>query len=254
MLQPFLSGIDLKPFDNAFTGTGASTRCNGSPVWISFSAWLCPTDRSREPARHRNLPSSATAQTVPCRHSRPRFADHLGPGQRKPRLAHLCRVCSRAHPPRANVVRPRRLWRPTRPDRLGLRFQHHRSVSFPVSMGPLSSAQSRDQAAHLDGSARQHPLLYPHYRGKNAQCQSPRPLGAGTGRLLYHGPRIHRLCAAVYLHSAGRFLCYSGPNAIWPIAGVPRVASTKQPACAATSALSCAAQKPQKSTPTRFAA
>ena len=30
---------------------------------------LCPIDRPREPARHRNLPSSATAQTLPCRHS-----------------------------------------------------------------------------------------------------------------------------------------------------------------------------------------
>ena len=129
----------------------------GATVLLSGSVslhGLCPTDRSREPARHRNLPSSTTAQTVPCRHSRQRFADHLGPGQRKPRLAHLCRICPCAHPPRANVVRPRRLWSPTRPDRLGLRFQHHRSVSFPVSMSPLSSAQSRDQAAHLDGSAR----------------------------------------------------------------------------------------------------
>ena len=44
------------------------------------------------------------------------------------------------------------------------------------------------------------------------------------------------------------------PNAIWPIAGVPRVASTKQPACVATSALSCAAPRPKKSTRMRFAA
>ena len=192
-------------FDNAFSGTGASTRCNGSRVWISFSETCL---RALQPKLYHVGIRANVSRTT------------LARAKRKPRLAHLCRVCSRAHPPRAKVVRPRRLWSPTRTDCLGLRFQHHRSVSFPVSMGPLSSAQSRDQAAHLDGPARQHPLLYPHYRGKNARCQSPRPPGVGTRRLLYHGPRIHRLCAAVYLHSAGRFSLLFEPNAIWPIPGV----------------------------------
>ena len=97
---------------------------------------------------------------------------------------------------------------PTRRDRVCLRFQHHRSVSFAVSVGPIPSAQSRHQAPHVDGSTRQYPLFYSHYRGEDARCRLARRIDSGTGRLLHHGPRVHRLCAAVYLHAAGRVLCH----------------------------------------------
>ena len=58
----------------------------------------------------------------------------------------------------ARAIQSRRLRSTTRRDRVCLRFQHHRSVSFAVSVGPIPSAQSRHQASHVDGSTRQYPL------------------------------------------------------------------------------------------------
>ena len=118
---------------------------------------LCAPDRSGEPAGHRDLLAGDADQAVSCRNSMSGFKEHPGRCQREPGLAHLRRLRSSAHWPGAKIVRPRRLRSTTRRDRVCLRFQHHRSVPIPVSMGSIPSAQSRDQAAHVDGSARQHP-------------------------------------------------------------------------------------------------
>ena len=166
---------------------------------------LCATHGPREPAGYRDVLTGDAAQALPCWHSRQRVAQHIGQGQREARLAHLRRLRSSSHPSGSKVVRPRRLWSTTRRGRVCLRFQHRQSVSCSISVGPIPPAQSRDQAPHVDGPTRQYPLFPPHNRGKNERCQAPRRIGSGTRRLLHHGPRLHRLCQALYLHATGAF-------------------------------------------------
>ncbi len=132
---------------------------------------LCAAHRSRKPTGHRDLLAGDAAQDVSCRSSIPGFQEHPGRCQREPGLAHLRRLRSGAHWPRPQAIQPRRLRSTTRRDRVCLRFQHHRSVSFAVSVGPIPSAQSRHQAPHVDGSTRQYPLFYSHYRGEDARCR-----------------------------------------------------------------------------------
>src|SRR4030043_1910063 len=53
---------------------------------------LRPADVSRKPAGHRNLPEGRPGKALPHGYPGRDLPNHLGEGQRAPRLAHLCRL------------------------------------------------------------------------------------------------------------------------------------------------------------------
>ena len=89
--------------------------------------------------------------------------------------------CSRT---RSNHVRP------------GL--NHHRSVSFPLSLGEVPKAQRRCQTSYPARSAEQHPHRRLHHPRQSARCQYARSDRIRTWGLLYPGPRLPGLRQALY--------------------------------------------------------
>ena len=137
---------------------------------------------SREPARHRNVPACPERQALPLGYSRLGGAQHAGRRERSARLAHLRRVRAAPDSHRASALRQRTLWRGPKGDRLRAGLDHHRPVLVAVPVGTVSLDQGRDQAAHADRSARQHPELHPHLRRETARRQRP-GRAAARGRL-----------------------------------------------------------------------
>ena len=166
-----------------------------------------PTHLQREPSRHRNLPTSLTAKTLPCRSPQPRRPDYLGRSQRKQRLAHLCRFCSNPHSTSSPPVCPRGLWRCLEADRLRFRLHHRRPLSFPLSLGSVPSAQSCDQNAYALGPSRQYSLLYPRYERQGTRFTDAGRIALGAGVLLHHGSRLHRFSTpATFPHNSAFFI------------------------------------------------
>src|SRR5579862_7781364 len=118
---------------------------------------FCPTHLSRELARHRNLLARALATTLPHGISRWHLAQQSGPRQPAARLAHLCRLCSRAHGAGARPLSGRTFRGGIGRHGLRFRFHHRRFVPVPFSLGAVPAAQERGQNPHLAGSARAHP-------------------------------------------------------------------------------------------------
>jgi hypothetical protein len=144
---------------------------------------LCPDNLSSKPSRHRDLSMSPAIEAVSLRHSWNRIPQYSGQSQRTTRLAHLRRFRPCADRPGANAVCRRRLRRSIGSRGVCPRLDHHRFVSDLISMGHLSSAQSRRQDPYADGPARLDPQYYPHYRRQNARCQHPRRPDLGAGAL-----------------------------------------------------------------------
>jgi hypothetical protein len=87
------------------------------------------------------------------------------------------------------------------------------TIDLCLSLFPWASvppAQSRHQNSYAHGSARQHPLFYPHHQRQNPRCPYPRRIALGARILLHHGSGLYRFSSPLSLYSAVRFLHYPG--------------------------------------------
>ena len=95
---------------------------------------------------------------------------------------------------RGGIARsPRRLWRGVDEHCLRARLDDHRPVPRAVPVGEVPPGQGRGQAAHPARPARQYPELHPHHGGQAPRREHPRPDCLRGGKLLCHGPGLHRL-------------------------------------------------------------
>ena len=171
---------DVSPHRRALRWRPACARfqlCESVPLHGVRAARL-----SREPARHRNVPACPEREALPLGYSRLGGQEHAGRRERSAGLAHLRRVRAAPHSHRASALPERTLRRGPEGDRLRPGLDHNRPVLGAVPVGTVSFHQGRDQAAHVDRSAREHPELHPHLRRETARRQHPGRTAA-RGRL-----------------------------------------------------------------------
>ena len=171
---------------------------------------LCPDNLSPESSRHRKLSSSNAVETLPLRNTRKCFTQHIGKCKRTSRLENLRRLRTGFDKQSSNTLCQRRLRHSVEPRSLCPGFNHHRFMSFAVSMGKLSQAQSRGQGSHADGLKRLYTHVYPHYRRKSPRCQYSRRSDSRARGHLHHGSWLPRLRSSLYLHSKPLNIYYKG--------------------------------------------
>src|SRR4030043_466928 len=171
---------------------------------------VCPDNVSPEPSRHRSLSSSHAAEALPLRLTREDVTQYVGQRKRLSRLENLRRFRTGFDKQGAGALCQRRLRHATGPRGLRVGFNHHRFMSFVVSMGEISPAPSRRQGPHADGPKRLYPHVYPYYRRKSPRCEFSRRTDLRAGSHLYHGSRLSRLCSSLYVHAKPFNICY--PN------------------------------------------
>jgi len=169
---------------------------------------LCPDNLSTKSSRHRNLSAGNATKTLSLRHTRECFPNHAGKGKRKSRLANICRVRSSSNKQSPKALRQRRLRPSTEPRGLCVGFNHHRFMSFTVSMGKISQTQSSGQGTYVDGLKRLYTHVYPHYRRKSPRCKYPRRSCFRTWCHLRYGSRIPRLRSPLYFYSKPFNFCH----------------------------------------------
>ncbi len=128
---------------------------------------VCPDNLSSKPSRHRKLSSSNAAETLPLRHTGKCFAQYIGKCERTSRLENIRRLRTVFDRQSSDTLCQRRLRHSTESRSLCFGFNHHRFMSFTVSMGKISQTQSRSQDTHSDGLKRLYTHVYPHYRDHN---------------------------------------------------------------------------------------
>ena len=125
---------------------------------------LCSINLSREPTRHRRLSEGTLRSTLPPGLPQPCVSQYAGRCQRSARLAHL-RGSGGAPDQKGKTAL---FWRANRcrttTKRLCTRFDNHRSLFEPLSVGTLSLHQSRDQTAYPTRPAWTDSLLYRNHR------------------------------------------------------------------------------------------
>ena len=162
---------------------------------------FCSDNLSPEPSRHRNLPSSNAAETLPLRYTGECFPNHAGKGKRKSKLENLRRLRTNPNKQSPNAVRRRRLRHSTKPRGLCSGFNNHRFMSVTFSMGKFSQTQSHSQGTHADGLKRLYTHVYPRYRRKSPRCQYSRRPDFRTWCHLHYGSWLPRLCTPFYIYS-----------------------------------------------------
>lgn len=121
-----------------------------------------------KPPRYRNMSACTGIQTLSCWHSRQGLSKHSCRCKREKRLAYLCRLRPGFDRHRQKTVCQGKLRNRSGTDGIRLRFHHHRSLSFAVSLGAISQTQGRRQTAHTDRLTWKYPLFYQHHGWKNA--------------------------------------------------------------------------------------
>ncbi len=169
---------------------------------------ICPDNISPEPSRHRKLSSGNAAETLPLRHTRECFTQYIGKCERTSRLENLRRLRTGFDRQSSGTLCQRRFRHSTEPRGLCSGFNNHRLMSFIVSMGKISQAQSRSQATHADGLKRLYTHVYPHYRRKSPRCQYSRRPDFRAWRHLHYGSWLPRRRSTLYVHSKPFNVCY----------------------------------------------
>src|SRR3990170_7907214 len=157
---------------------------------------LRAADVSRKPAGHRNLPEGRPGKALPHWHPGRNLPNHSGEGQRKPRLAHLCRLRTGTHPNGKNTVRERSVRGRVGADGIRPRLHDDRSVPLPLPVGEVPETEGGRQAPHASGLAGEHPLVHQDYRRQVARRQRPGRTDPRAGIVLRDGPRISGLRTA----------------------------------------------------------
>ena len=162
---------------------------------------ICPDNISSESSRHRDLPASNEAKTLPLRNTRKYLTYHCGESKRKSGLENLRRLRTDSDKQGTETLCQRRLGHSTGTRCLCSGFNHHRLMSNTIPMGKIPQTQSRCQDTHVDGPKRLYTHFYSHYRRKCPRCKYPRRTHFGAWCNLYNGSRLSRLCSSLYIHS-----------------------------------------------------
>ena len=162
---------------------------------------FCPDNISSEPSRHRNMSASNAVKTLPLRNTRKCFTHHCGEGKRKTRLEDLRRLRTGLDKQGTETLCQRRLRHSTEPRCLCSGFNHHRLMSFVVSMGKIPQTQSRRQGSYANGPKGLYTHFYLHYRRKSPRCKYPRRTDFGGWCNLHNGSRLSRLRSSLYIYS-----------------------------------------------------
>ena len=183
---------------------------------------ICPTYLSREPSRHRHLPSSCSEQALPRWNPWGDLTKHPGRCKRKTRLAYLCRIRSRHDSYRERAICRRSLWRRVGKNRLCSGLDNNRLMSFSIPMGAVSKNEKRDKTAYDHRPSRKYPLLDTHYRWQDSRCKPPRCTTSGAGIILRDGSRVYRFSPTSPLQQESCVLCgprqkqYGFPSSSFP--------------------------------------
>jgi hypothetical protein len=145
--------IDLCTANGLSSFKGLSTLCQTLPRRLQTQEFfllgsvslhgLRAVNLSREFARYRSLPARTTDQALPSWHSWPSLAQHPGPCELGPRLAHLRRLRTSADYARPRALRKRQLRRRIGPGRLRARCHYHRFVSGTFPLPSFASTKER---------------------------------------------------------------------------------------------------------------
>ncbi len=162
---------------------------------------LCADNLSSKPSRHRKLSSSNAAETLSLWHSWNCITKYIGKCKRTSRLENLRGLRTNSDKQSPRTLRRRRLRHSTGSRSLCIGFNNHRFMSFTISMGKISQAQSRGQGTYTDGLKGLYTHVYPHYRRKSPRCQYSRRLDFRAWRHLHNGSRLPRLRSSLYVHS-----------------------------------------------------
>ena len=169
---------------------------------------LCSTNLSREPTRHRRLFEGALRSTLPPGLPQPCVSQYASRCQRSARLAHL-RGSGGAPDQKGETAI---IWRANRcrttTKRLCTRFDHHRSLFEPLSVGTLSLHQSRDQTAYPTRPSWTDSLLCRNHRWPLPRRQRPGRASGRAGSLLRHGSWLPGLLPLAHTASSWRLLCH----------------------------------------------
>src|SRR5262249_53289223 len=169
---------------------------------------VCPTDLSREPTRHRSLPSCTRQQALPQRPLWSSQALDIGRCQRESRLENLCRFRSEPDSNGATTLCRLGTGSRSRRDFVRIGFNNNRSMPLFVPLGSVPESQICDQAPHADGDSKLNPGIYRCNRRLRARCQSPRCDHSRAWFLHRDGPRVSRLRTFVSHSACSRFLCH----------------------------------------------
>jgi hypothetical protein len=171
---------------------------------------VCPDNISSESSRYRNLSSRSSAETLPLRYKGKCFPNHTGQSKRKSGLEDICGLRTNPNKQSPNALCQRGFRYSTESRSLCSGFNNHRFVSFIVSMGKISQAQSRSKSSHTYGLKRLYSHVYPHYSRICTRCKYPRRTDFRAGRYLHHGSRLPRLRSFLYVHSKPFNVYYKG--------------------------------------------
>lgn len=186
---------------------------------------ICTTDVSRKPSGYRSLSCNPSGQAVS--HGRPLSGKtlHFGRCQRTSGLAYLRGTDTKTDHASASTLCRRTLWGRFERHCLRAGYDDHRSVFVGFSLGSLSDDQSRGKIAYLARFERQYPEFYSYQRWQAARSQCARPVAAGAGGVLHHGPGLSRFREAAPVSYRWKFLCHSrqgepeGQTALLPYGG-----------------------------------
>src|SRR5215813_11719262 len=120
---------------------------------------VCPTDLSREPTRHRSLPSCTRQQALPQRPLWSSQALDIGRCQRESRLENLCRFRSEPDSNGATTLCRLGTGSRSRRDFVRIGFNNNRSMPLFVPLGSVPESQICDQAPHADGDSKLNPVF-----------------------------------------------------------------------------------------------
>ena len=162
---------------------------------------FCSDNLSPKSSRHRDLPESIEAKTLPLRHTRKCFTQHFSKRERASRLENIRRLRTDFDGQSSNTLCQRRLRRSTKTSFLRTGFNNHRFMPVTISMGKVSQTQSRSKGAHTNGPKRLYTLFYSYYRRKSTRCKYSRRTGFRDRFILHNGSRLHRLRSSFLVHS-----------------------------------------------------
>ena len=159
-------------------------------------------------ARYRDLPAISKQKAVPYGHSGKSFKVNSCRGQRKSRLAHICRIRPNPYRHSQRVIQRRFVSRRTERNSICSGCNHYRSMPLSVPLGTISKEQSRCQAPYTIGPKGQHSHIYSHYRRQVERCQRSRSVAAGSRCILRNGSRLSGLQKALYFQPSPCIFCY----------------------------------------------
>ena len=182
-------------------------------VYLSGSVLLhglCTDHVSGEPTRYRSMPSGSAWQALPHGNQRASLLKYPGQRQQSQQLEHLCGPCALADCYSTQTLQQRFVSPRPRRNRLRSGRHNYRFMPLLIPLGPFQEDQRSDQATYPVRSARQYPIVHPHFRRKTPRGQHPGYYSHRSGLFLYHGQGLSGLRQAPSSFTGYGLLCHQG--------------------------------------------